>query len=175
MTTHNENTLTFWENIYAEYLKLFGNLDFRKKVCAIVIDANKKFLIVQLTSYGKNDWNFPGGGIEHNETVNTTALRELKEELGSTNFQIIKESNITSKYNWPNTVIIDRLKKKHQTYKGQEARYVLVKYLGDKKKLKPDPTEIRKIKWITKEEFKKYFNFANQIKETENIFKSLKI
>ena len=44
-------------------------------------------------------------------------------------------------------MIIKRLKEKKELFRGQSASHFLVKYLGDKEKLQPDPGEIRKIKW----------------------------
>ncbi|MEK7526198.1 MAG: NUDIX domain-containing protein [Patescibacteria group bacterium] len=175
MILKDPNEINFLETLQAEFLKLFGNLGYRKKVCAVIVDDKRNFLIDQLTSYGDNQWNFSGGGIEEDETPKKALLRELKEELGSTNFKIIKESNIVSKYNWPNSVIIKRLKKDRKTWRGQEAIYFLVEYLGKKEDLKPDPEEIRKIKWIKKNEFSKYFIFTNQTEETELVLKDLQI
>jgi len=41
---------------------------YRRKVTGIITNDRGEFLIDQLTDYGINDWNFPGGGIEKGET-----------------------------------------------------------------------------------------------------------
>lgn len=41
--------------------------------------------------------------------------------------------------------------------------------MGTKADVKPDPSEIRKIKWIKRSEFKDYLRFPNQVKVTENV------
>lgn len=50
---------------------------------AALIKKNKRYLLCQRNSndfYG-NLWEFPGGGIEKNETALETIKREIKEEL----------------------------------------------------------------------------------------------
>ncbi|MDO8340500.1 MAG: NUDIX domain-containing protein [Candidatus Woesebacteria bacterium] len=50
---------------------------YRRKVIGIITNSKGEFLIDQLTTYGKNDWNFPGGGIEKGETDEEALFREL--------------------------------------------------------------------------------------------------
>lgn len=77
------------------------NFPYRQGVTAIVVDDANKFLIVQKIKYGDNQWDFPGGGIDEEETPETAVLRELKEELGSSNFKIIKQSPVVDRFEWP--------------------------------------------------------------------------
>ena len=150
------------QNSYAEYLKKFGNLDYRKKVSGIIVDGKDGFLIAQLTSYGEDDWNFVGGGVEEGEEEEEAILRELKEELGSSEFKIVGKSKITSQYEWPAFVIAKRLKAENRTWLGQKVRYFLVRYRGDKKKIRPVPTEIRKYKWVKYGDLESHLNFPGQ-------------
>ncbi len=60
----------------------FQNLN-KKYIAAAVIEKNGKFLIAQRA---KNDalfglWEFPGGKVEGNETLQECLMRELYEEL----------------------------------------------------------------------------------------------
>lgn len=55
-------------------------------VCAIIRDCNGEFVISQRSKDiplgGK--WEFPGGKVESNETLEEAVVREVKEELGVT-------------------------------------------------------------------------------------------
>lgn len=48
---------------------------------AVVFDARGRVLLVRHT-YGRLNWELPGGQSEHGESVVDTALRELREETG---------------------------------------------------------------------------------------------
>jgi 8-oxo-dGTP diphosphatase len=53
----------------------------RVGVAAIVLDDTKRVLLVR-HSYGRLNWELPGGASEPGETFEETALRELREETG---------------------------------------------------------------------------------------------
>ncbi len=161
------------QNSYAEYLKLHGNLGYRKKVCGLVMDNEGQFLLDQLVIYKENDWNYPGGGIEEGETPEQALLREFKEELGTDNFEILKKSKEVTRYDWPPFVIARRQKKEGKTYRGQEEMYFLVRFTGDKKEIKIQPEEIREVRWVKRSDLKEYLNFPDQYEIAERILKEL--
>ncbi len=51
-------------------------------VVAVVFDEQGRLLLLQHTYKRKYPWGFPGGGMDHGETTEQTALRELREEAG---------------------------------------------------------------------------------------------
>jgi 8-oxo-dGTP pyrophosphatase MutT (NUDIX family) len=48
---------------------------------AVIVDDDGKVLLVQHT-YGRLNWELPGGGAEANESAAETAVREVREETG---------------------------------------------------------------------------------------------
>ena len=147
---------------------------YRRKVIGIITNNKGEYLIDQLTTYGKNDWNFSGGGIEKGETEEEALFRELQEEMGTNKFRILNKSKNLITYNWPIKVIIRRCIESNGIWLGQSQKHFLIKFTGIKEDIRPDPSEIRKIKWIKRSEFKKYLNFKNQFKITEEELKQFK-
>lgn len=143
-------------------------LGYRKKVVGVVIDKKGNFLIVNLKSYSEKDWNFPGGGIEPGETEEATLLRELKEEIGNGDFEIIKKAKKIIKVSFPDSIVEDVLKRRGKTWKGQAVRFFLVEYVGDKNML-PEENEIRRIKWVAYKDLRSHFLFSNQWEIAEKI------
>ncbi|OGM30237.1 hypothetical protein A2630_03370 [Candidatus Woesebacteria bacterium RIFCSPHIGHO2_01_FULL_44_10] len=138
-----------------------GSLNYRKKVAAVVIDGKGNFLIVNLKTYSEKDWNFPGGGIDPGETEEEALLRELTEELGTNQFQIVKKSKQTLKYDFPDFMLARILKDRGETWKGQIIRFFLVMFTGEKDIL-PNENEIRRIKWVKYRQLKEHFLFPDQ-------------
>jgi len=49
---------------------------------ALIIRDGKLLMVKQFVSDGRIVWNFPGGGMEGNETPEEACIREVKEETG---------------------------------------------------------------------------------------------
>ncbi|NIK76500.1 8-oxo-dGTP pyrophosphatase MutT (NUDIX family) [Paenibacillus castaneae] len=48
----------------------------------IIVQGNSVLMVKQFVQRGDLVWNFPGGGIEDNETSEQACIREVKEETG---------------------------------------------------------------------------------------------
>ncbi len=170
-------------NVLLQFLELHAtvshllksnSLGYRDKSIGIVVDKDKKFLLDQLNGYGDNDWNFPGGGIEESETPEEALLRELFEELGSKKFKILSKSKKQIEYDWPDYIIVKDVKKRGgKAFRGQRQNIFLVEFTGDKNEIKPDPGEIRNIKWVKQKELKDHLNFPSQKELIDEVLKEL--
>ncbi|MBS3134104.1 NUDIX domain-containing protein [Candidatus Woesearchaeota archaeon] len=140
-------------------LKEFKKLPYRKCVSAVVMKGSK-FLIVQNKSYKNNEWKFLSGGVKRNETKEKTLFRELKEELGTRNFEIVFKSKYKSVYNWPDEII----KRRHSRFKGQSQTIFFVKFLGKFSDIEIDEGELKDHKWVREDQLRHYLIFPNQYK-----------
>jgi len=149
------------------------NLPYRQGVVGIVVDDDDNFLLVQMVDYSDTDWRFPGGGVNVGEKLKDALLRELEEELGSRNFEIVKKSSLLNQYEWPDTVIISQFKKKKKVWRGQRQAQFLVKFKGKRSEINPDSSEIKRIEWVKYSELKNHFTFPNQWEKTKEALKDL--
>ncbi|MBU1017360.1 NUDIX domain-containing protein [Patescibacteria group bacterium] len=128
------------------------NLPYRKGVNAYVIDSQNNFLLVQKKSYGENQWDVSGGGLEEGESMEIGILRELEEELGTHKFKILAKSSKIDKYEWPKEARENGYRKHGKWWRGQKKYQFLVKFIGSKNELKAQKEEIRLIKWVPYEQ-----------------------
>lgn len=72
-------------------------------------------------------WQMPQGGIDPGETARAAALRELAEELGTGQAEIVHESDRWLTYDFPPSFRRDAFKGR---FKGQAQRWFALKFLG---------------------------------------------
>ena len=103
--------------------------DYRPNVAAIVLssdyDRSGHFVIARRTGM-RRGWQFPQGGIDANETPREALLRELYEEIGTRDVEILGEYPEWIQYDFPATKNV-----KMYPFKGQRQRYFLVKLLPE--------------------------------------------
>ncbi|MEJ8555478.1 NUDIX domain-containing protein [Tepidibacter sp. Z1-5] len=81
--------------IHKDIKEIEGNIFQRKAARAIILDENK-ILLMYTKRY--NDYSFPGGGVESNEELTHGLKRELNEETGAKDIEIIKEFGMLDEY-----------------------------------------------------------------------------
>lgn len=123
------------------------NKGIRKAVGAIVIYDNKYLLVNKIynSSEGKSvpeRWDFPKGGLIEGETTDQALMRELLEETGTDQYEIIHRYDHQINFDFG----LDH------PYKKQETTMYCVKYLGLIGDLKCDGLEIDELDFFTKEE-----------------------
>ncbi len=102
---------------------------YRPNVAAVILSERYpeicEFFIAQRNDVknARSIWQFPQGGIDDGETPIIALYRELKEEIGTDEVEVLCEYPEWLKYNFPQSVV----SKKMYPYKGQKQKYFLVK------------------------------------------------
>ena len=124
---------------------------YRLGVGMMVLNHHGKVLVCQRADVSKTGyqdaWQMPQGGIDHDEDPVTAALRELEEEIGTSQVSIIAESKGWLSYDLPdvlsNTLWGGR-------YVGQRQKWFLMLYEGYETDIKLDTAhpEFTAYRWI---------------------------
>ena len=139
----DKNYIYFTDNINETIEQLKKHLNYIKAAGGLVINNKKEILLIK----HYNVWDLPKGWIEKYEKEETCAIREIKEECGITQHQIINKLADTFhiyQYN-------ENLNLKHTVW-------FLMSYNGDEM-LKPQIEEdISEIKWVKISDLSNYFD-----------------
>lgn len=107
--------------------------EYRPNVAAVIL-SDKYPDICEFFIAKRNDikrskcvWQFPQGGIDDGENPIEALHRELLEEIGTDEIEILAEYPKWLKYNFP----ANSIKSKMYPFKGQKQKYFLVKLKGD--------------------------------------------
>ncbi len=138
--------------------------NYRPNVAAVILSSKypfeSKIFLANRNDYKHDIWQFPQGGIDKNETPKEALFRELKEEIGTDEVEIIAEYPKWLSYDFP-----PKTSGKMYPYDGQTQKYFLVKLKNG-----------AKINIETKEpEFKEYMfvDSRNVLGQVGNMKKSI--
>ncbi len=109
---------------------------FRLGVGMVLVNKDKEIFagkrnstnIKMISWFLNRPWQMPQGGIEENETPYEAALRELDEEIGTNNVELIAETE-----DWLEYIIPPNLRRKESRFMGQRQKWFLLKFLGEDK------------------------------------------
>ena len=146
-------------------------LPLRTGVGIVVLNKNEIFVGKRKDNPG-DKWQMPQGGVDEGEDYVTAMKRELLEETGIKNIEIIKEIEKIYQYELPENLVGIIWKGK---YRGQKQKWFITRFLGDEKEinLNTKHAEFVDWKWIAPKllpevivNFKKdlYINLLKEIK-----------
>ena len=100
-------------------------------------------------------WQSPQGGVDEGEDTRTAALRELQEEIGTNNVEIVAESSNWIPYDLPED-IADKVWKGR--YRGQTQKWYVMRFLGDDSEINIATAhpEFNEWKWCNFDDLKTY-------------------
>ena len=125
----------------------FKNLPLRKGVGIVVLNKENKVFVAKRIDNPKNFWQMPQGGVDEGENYLNAAYRELEEETGIKNIELIKEIEGITTYELPHHLLGIIWKGK---YRGQEQKWFIMRFLGkdDEINIKTIKPEFLEWKWI---------------------------
>ncbi len=154
--------------------KKLHSLPLRNGVGIVVLNSTNKIFVGKRIDNTKNFWQMPQGGIDPGEEYFSAALRELKEETGIENVELIKEIDETLTYELPSNLLGIIWKGK---YRGQKQRWFIMRFKGNDNEinLKTHKPEFLDWKWIDIDEITKVaVNFKLEVyKKIQKHLKSL--
>ena len=146
--------------------KKLHSLPLRNGVGIVVLNSANNIFVGKRIDNPKNFWQMPQGGIEPGEEYFSAALRELKEETGIENVELIKEIDETLTYELPSNLLGIIWKGK---YRGQKQRWFIMRFKGNDNEinLKTHKPEFLDWKWIDIDEITKVaVNFKLEVYKT---------
>lgn len=116
---------------------------YRKCVVAVVTKDFKTFLVGERQRH-PGAWQFPQGGIDEGEAPVQAALRELKEETGTDQVELVREAADWVSYDFPEDMEAPIAK----DYRGQTQKWFLFQMAVDHNPdLEESDHEFRALDW----------------------------
>lgn len=107
-----------------------SELPYRPGVGIMLLSKNDDVFVGQRLDTRSEAWQMPQGGIDENETPQQAAVRELYEETGTNNVEVLAESTEWYSYDLPEYLVP---KLWDGQYRGQRQKWFLIRFLGEDK------------------------------------------
>lgn len=100
---------------------------YRPGVGVMLLDRRKRVFVGRRIDAPGENWQMPQGGIDAGETPRQAALRELKEEVGTDQAEILAESAGWLTYDLPPDAVRRRWRGR---YRGQTQKWFAMRFTG---------------------------------------------
>ena len=119
-------------------------LPLRTGVGIIVLNSQNKVFVGKRKDNPGDKWQMPQGGVDKGENYITAMKRELLEETGIKNIEIIKEIDKIYQYELPQNLVGIIWKGK---YRGQKQKWFITRFLGKEKEINLNTKHAEFIDW----------------------------
>ena len=119
-------------------------LPLRTGVGIIVLNKQNKVFVGKRKDNPGDKWQMPQGGVDQGEDYITAMKRELLEETGIKNIEIIKEIDKIYQYELPRNLVGIIWKGK---YRGQKQKWFITRFLGKEKEINLNTKHAEFIDW----------------------------
>ncbi len=121
--------------------------EYRLGVGIMLINSDKRVFVGQRADRFSDAWQMPQGGIDEGEEPLAAALRELKEEVGTNDVEIISQTKDWIHYDLPVDLIPELWGGR---YRGQKQMWYLMKLNGGDEKINllTEIPEFTTWKWV---------------------------
>ena len=122
-------------------------LPLRLGVGMIVLNGKNQVFVGKRKDNPIDKWQMPQGGVNEGENLIDAMKRELQEETGIQNIEILNEIDGWFEYELPNYLLGKIWRGK---YRGQKQKWFIVKFLGDDQEinLELDKPEFIEWRWL---------------------------
>ncbi|MCK5639960.1 MAG: RNA pyrophosphohydrolase [Gammaproteobacteria bacterium] len=115
-----------------------------------IILSNQDGQVLWARRIGQDAWQFPQGGIRHDETPEEALYRELEEEIGlrAENVEVIGSTDDWLRYHLPQHMVRPHRK---PVCIGQKQRWFMLRLLGDENEIRlnlSDKPEFDHWRWV---------------------------
>lgn len=122
-------------------------LPYRLGVGIMLINAAGQVFVAKRIDMTSEAWQMPQGGIDEGETPEQAAWRELKEEIGTKNAQLLAESEKWHDYDLPQELVANIWGGR---YRGQRQKWFAMRFTGNDKDINivTEHPEFSEWKWV---------------------------
>ncbi|WP_339862844.1 RNA pyrophosphohydrolase [Paremcibacter congregatus] len=104
-----------------------SELPYRPCVGIMLLNQDNKVFVAKRIDTLVEAWQMPQGGVDEGEDPASTAFREMEEEIGTRNAEIVDEYDGWLTYDLPDHLIGKVWKGK---YRGQKMKWFVLRYKG---------------------------------------------
>jgi putative (di)nucleoside polyphosphate hydrolase len=128
-----------------------SSLPYRPAVGVMLLNRQGEVFVGKRIDQTVEGWQMPQGGIDEGEEPHQAVLRELKEEAGTSNAEIIAEMDEWITYDLPSHLVGIAF---HGKYRGQRQKWFALRFTGEDSdiNLYAHEPEFSAWKWLALEE-----------------------